>query len=135
MINSKKNGPWFINGYYLFVKRWQPNFVAAEANTHIFIKCTKAIQCWGKLGLLEWLQHILDGRETNWLTNIRDIKNFNIHNNIEGKYTFPLYVWSIWLNRNHNYHNEKKDDILTSTPLDKAVEFYYLGIKENKKQC
>lgn len=26
-----KNGPWFINRHFLFVKRWEPNFVAVEA--------------------------------------------------------------------------------------------------------
>ncbi|KAH0642619.1 hypothetical protein KY285_033493 [Solanum tuberosum] len=26
-----QGGPWFINGYYLSIKRWQPNFVASEA--------------------------------------------------------------------------------------------------------
>lgn len=24
-------GPWFINGFFLSVKRWQPNFVASNA--------------------------------------------------------------------------------------------------------
>ncbi|KAH0759166.1 hypothetical protein KY290_022659 [Solanum tuberosum] len=31
MNKALQCGPWFINGYYLSVKRWQPNFVASEA--------------------------------------------------------------------------------------------------------
>ncbi|KAH0712690.1 hypothetical protein KY289_008649 [Solanum tuberosum] len=27
-----QNGPWFINGFFLSIKKWHPNFVAAEAN-------------------------------------------------------------------------------------------------------
>ncbi|KAH0672404.1 hypothetical protein KY290_024643 [Solanum tuberosum] len=31
MILALQGGPWFINGYYLSIKRWQPTFVASEA--------------------------------------------------------------------------------------------------------
>ncbi|KAK6791468.1 hypothetical protein RDI58_010549 [Solanum bulbocastanum] len=31
MNNALHNGPWFINGLFLSIKRWQPNFVASSA--------------------------------------------------------------------------------------------------------
>ncbi|KAH0679721.1 hypothetical protein KY284_020806 [Solanum tuberosum] len=31
MIRAFQEGPWFINGYFLSTKCWQPNFVASEA--------------------------------------------------------------------------------------------------------
>lgn len=33
LIKVLEEGPWFINGYFLAVQRWVPNFVASEA-TH-----------------------------------------------------------------------------------------------------
>ncbi|KAG5629777.1 hypothetical protein H5410_001494 [Solanum commersonii] len=27
-----QQGPWFVNGYFLSIKRWHPNFVASETN-------------------------------------------------------------------------------------------------------
>ncbi|KAH0717053.1 hypothetical protein KY285_013084 [Solanum tuberosum] len=32
-----QNGPWFINGYFLSVKRWHPNFVASEAKENFSV--------------------------------------------------------------------------------------------------
>lgn len=31
MNNVLNNGPWFVNGHFLSVKKWEPNFVAAKA--------------------------------------------------------------------------------------------------------
>ncbi|KAK4707365.1 hypothetical protein R3W88_033092 [Solanum pinnatisectum] len=31
MNKALHNGPWFINGFFLSIKRWQPNFVASTA--------------------------------------------------------------------------------------------------------
>ncbi|KAH0642618.1 hypothetical protein KY285_033492 [Solanum tuberosum] len=102
-----------------------------EIDTHIFIECPKSLKLWGKLGLIDQLKPILDKRETDWLSTIRKIKNFTIHHNIDWNYAFPYCVWSIWLNRNYNFHNGKKDNILTSLPLSRALEFFYLGLKDN----
>ncbi|KAH0746607.1 hypothetical protein KY290_008317 [Solanum tuberosum] len=102
-----------------------------ETDTHIFVECPKALKLWEKLGLVDQLKPILDKRETDWLSTIRKIKNFTIHHNIDWNYAFPYYVWSIWLNRNYNFHNGKKDDILTSLPLGRALEFFYLGLTDN----
>lgn len=27
-----KNGPWFVSGHYLSVRRWEPNFIPSSAN-------------------------------------------------------------------------------------------------------
>uniref|UniRef100_A0A0V0GZK1 Putative ovule protein n=1 Tax=Solanum chacoense TaxID=4108 RepID=A0A0V0GZK1_SOLCH len=35
MQRTLQQGPWFINGYYLSVKRWHPNFVASQARENI----------------------------------------------------------------------------------------------------
>ncbi|KAH0637026.1 hypothetical protein KY289_036941 [Solanum tuberosum] len=102
-----------------------------ETDTHIFVECPKSLKLWEKLGLVDQLKPILDKRETDWLSTIRKIKNFTIHHNIDWNYVFPYYVWSIWLNRNYNFHNGKKDEILTSLPLSRALEFFYLGLKDN----
>lgn len=31
MSKTLKNGPWFINGFFLSVQKWEPQFVASEA--------------------------------------------------------------------------------------------------------
>lgn len=31
MIKALQNGPWFINGYYLSIKHWHPNFMASKS--------------------------------------------------------------------------------------------------------
>ncbi|XP_075097003.1 uncharacterized protein LOC142174744 [Nicotiana tabacum] len=31
MVKALQQGPWFINGYFLSVQRWEANFVASEA--------------------------------------------------------------------------------------------------------
>lgn len=31
MNNVLRNGPWFVNGHFLSVIKWQPNFVAGKA--------------------------------------------------------------------------------------------------------
>lgn len=35
MFKALNGGPWFINGSYLSLQRWSPNFVASEARPHI----------------------------------------------------------------------------------------------------
>ncbi|XP_019226389.1 PREDICTED: uncharacterized protein LOC109207843 [Nicotiana attenuata] len=32
-----QNGPWFINGHFLSIKRWEPNFVAAHAKQTVSV--------------------------------------------------------------------------------------------------
>ncbi|KAH0671293.1 hypothetical protein KY285_023968 [Solanum tuberosum] len=39
---------------------------------------------------MEYLQPIVDDRETDWISTIRKIKNFNIHNNIDWNFAFPF---------------------------------------------
>lgn len=31
MLKTLQQGPWFINGLFLSVKKWHPNFVASTA--------------------------------------------------------------------------------------------------------
>ncbi|XP_019233367.1 PREDICTED: uncharacterized protein LOC109213973 [Nicotiana attenuata] len=35
MLRALQGGPWFVNGSYLSLQRWSPNFVATEARPHI----------------------------------------------------------------------------------------------------
>lgn len=35
MQRALQNGPWFINGYFLSVKRWQLNFFSSEARENV----------------------------------------------------------------------------------------------------
>lgn len=35
MTRILQQGPWFINGFFLSVKRWQPNIVASKAKENI----------------------------------------------------------------------------------------------------
>uniref|UniRef100_A0A1S4AWE6 Uncharacterized protein At4g02000-like n=1 Tax=Nicotiana tabacum TaxID=4097 RepID=A0A1S4AWE6_TOBAC len=35
MLRALQGGPWFVNGSYLSLQRWSPNFVATEARSHI----------------------------------------------------------------------------------------------------
>ncbi|XP_009765529.1 uncharacterized protein [Nicotiana sylvestris] len=31
IITALQNGPWFVNGFFLSIKKWEPNFIASEA--------------------------------------------------------------------------------------------------------
>lgn len=68
------------------------------------------------------------------MASVRNVKEANIHHIIDWEIAFPFYLWNIWLQRYHNYHNKKSMDIPLQLPYPRVVEYhYYTNQRETRK--
>jgi len=85
--------------------------------------------------MLNEIREIEDSNDVDWLNSCRKIKKRIINNKLDWSLAFPFYIWNIWLSRNHNYHNNTKDNIPMTTPYERTMEFIHLTGKDTRGKC
>lgn len=98
-----------------------------ENLNHIFLQCPNATTSWDNI-----LHHSSNPHQFSWVysTLIQftmawkkvKIQKYNAHHTWE--YLFPQNLWTIWLRRNNNLFNNKKDPVEWRHALNMARKFY-----------
>jgi hypothetical protein len=89
---------------------------------HIFFVCSKAIECWDKIGITNIIRELLLGAN-NFYAML-----FDLFTRLKEKYRLSpaMTLWSLWMSQ-----NAKLWDLTNTTPtsiINRAHEYYMNGV-------
>lgn len=103
-----------------------------EDINHIFFKCPNALHFWSGIsnGIPMLSSNVVTSN--NWLSCWKSMANQAFNTYISWYELIPHCLWNIWLTRNDNHFNQKKNMISTETSIHMAMEYKLLFSSKNE---
>ncbi|KAK6794693.1 hypothetical protein RDI58_008146 [Solanum bulbocastanum] len=72
--------------------------------------------------------------DTGWIDQWQDLKDRKFNEYLNWGTLILFCLWNIWLKRNHNTFNNKKEGVNTRDAISQATEFHWLIDKNTNKR-
>ncbi|XP_019265527.1 PREDICTED: uncharacterized protein LOC109243087 [Nicotiana attenuata] len=101
-----------------------------EDIAHIFFECPNAVHFWNDI-----LSKSTGNSSNNHhvFNSLQCLKNVPFNNHIYWDNLIPFCLWHIWLTRNNNVFNNKKEHINANNTISKATEYLKLTKNDSTK--